>query len=153
MRSSYDNTILASSGTRGVVEPREPAWYSDSFGERHGEMVVKLRENSARRWNAACLFHSALDAEEVVEAEWLRGAVRRVPSGGGSRIETEETLDVVELVECVSRSEVVDVETCYLVADAHDERVVELEEAQLHGTLIFLFNFLEPFLMGDFRIL
>jgi len=44
MRSSYDNTILASSGTRGVVEPREPAWYSDSFGERHGEKVVKLRE-------------------------------------------------------------------------------------------------------------
>lgn len=35
------------------------------IGERYGGKVVKLRENSARRWNAAYLFHSVPDDREI----------------------------------------------------------------------------------------
>ena len=45
----------------------------------------------------------------------------------------EYSLDVVELVECVHRREVVDVEMQYLVADLREHGVVELEERHLHS--------------------
>ncbi len=50
------------------------------------------------------LFHSVLDAGAIRGAESYEERYDVFRKGGGSRIETKETLDVVELIESVSRS-------------------------------------------------
>lgn len=64
-----DGYFLHAREHEALLNPGSWVWYSDRFGERYGEKVMKLRENSAKRWNAAYLFHSVLDAGEIRGAE------------------------------------------------------------------------------------
>ena len=64
-----------------------------------------------------------------------KSVLRRVPPTS----DAQQSLDVVEFIEGLQRGQVVDVYVPYLVADAHEQRVVQLEETELH--MLFVAGF------------